>query len=74
MRITNAYNLPLNNGELDSQRVGGWVEINLTRPTYWQMVMSEHSNSNGNLEVVFKVPFLYYGVFAVGVEDHGACY
>jgi hypothetical protein len=38
------------------------------------MVMSEHSNSNGNLEVVFKVPFLYYGVFAVGVEDHGACY
>jgi hypothetical protein len=36
--------------------------------------MIEQPNRKGNREVVFKVPFLYYGVFAVGVEDHGACY
>jgi hypothetical protein len=74
MRIKYAYNLPLNDGELDSQRVGGWVEVNLTRPSYWESIMKEIPNGRGYTEVLFRELFLDYGPSAVAIEGHGSCW
>lgn len=51
-----------------------FIEVEITRAGYWTPVISEQLNSNGAVETIFHLPFLYYGPFAVAIRPHSACY
>jgi hypothetical protein len=54
---------------------GSFIEIAITRAGYWDGVIGGGVNNSGGEEVVFHLPFLYFGPWAVAIEQNGsACY
>lgn len=73
-RISTDYMLTIEPPDTGFTRVSGYVDIEITRAGYWDPVMSEHLNAQGTREVMFKLPFLYFGPYAVAIRGLGACY
>ena len=59
----------------DQVRANAFVDVEITRSGYWDAVIFERINDHATREVIFRLPFVYYGrIFAVAIGDVGACY
>jgi len=72
--ISRDYELLIESPDTPFTRVSGYVDIEITRAGYWDSVMSEGINKQDTREVIFKLPFLYFGPYAVAIRGFGACY
>jgi hypothetical protein len=69
------FQLPLWDGEAAEKRADAYVEVEVTRAGYWEPFVLKGLNVLSIEETAFALPFLYFGPFAVAIEQHGdACY
>lgn len=54
--------------------VSSWVEVAITRAGYWDGVIEEQVNNSGGVETIFRLPFLYFGPYAVAIEYNDTCF
>lgn len=65
------YNLTLLPGESPNDRARGYVEVEVTRSGYWDLLIGKGANNNGIVETYFKLPFVHFGPYAVAIRQHG---
>ena len=81
VNLVDRYNLKLNPINLPpfpepapETRAAAFVEVEITREGYWDAVIERRGNRNGIPETVFHLPFLYFGPYAVAIQQHSTCY
>lgn len=73
--IARAYELPLDPGETPDKRANAYIEFEITRVGYWEPYIVTGKNTQDANETGFRLPFLYYGPYAVAIRAYGSgCY
>jgi hypothetical protein len=75
VKLATAYELLLDPGEAASNRANAYVEFEVTRSGYWDPYIVKGPNDLDVDETGFRLPFLYYGPYAVAIRAYGdGCY